>query len=162
MPVVISNTSVLQYLHQIDALFLLPELFGSLYIPHAVVEELAAGIEGGVYLPDIEVLSWIEVLYVQHPELLPLVTHLGKGEKEVLALGLEKPGSLLLLDDKSARRHGSLLSLKIIGTLGVLLLGKEQDKIDAVSPFLDRLDALGFRLHPSTRQSVLRLASELG
>jgi len=92
--------------------------------------------------------------------LLPLVTHLGDGEKEVLALGLELPGALLLLDDRDARRHGRVLGLEVTGTLGLLLLAKERGKLDAVGPMLDRLDALRFRLDATTRQAVLRLARE--
>ena len=162
MPVVISNTSPLQYLHQTEMLFLLPELYGQILIPQSVLEELQAGKQRGVSLPDLENLSWVKVRRVQQRALLPLVTHLGNGEKETLALGLEISDSLLLLDDRNARRHGDVLSLRTTGTLGVLLYGKERGIINTIYPVLDRLDALGFRLHPSTRKNVLRLASETG
>ena len=161
MPAVISNTSPLQYLYQADALSLLPQLFGALYVPEAVAAELQAGRQRNVPLPDPEALPWLTVRPVQQPALLPLVTHLGDGEKEVLALGLEMPGSLLLLDDRDARRHARLLALKVSGPLGVLLLAKERGKLAAVRPVLDRLDALRFRLQATTRQTVLRLAQEL-
>ena len=160
MPAVISNTSPRQYLYQADALSLLPQLFGTLCVPEAVAAELQAGRQRNVRLPDPEALPWLTVRPVKQPALLPLVTHLGDGEKEVLALGLETPGSLLLLDDRDARRHARLLTLKVSGTLGVLLLAKERGKLDAVRPILDRLDALRFRIHPTTRQAVLRLAQE--
>ena len=160
MPVVISNTSPIQYLYQVDALSLLPQLFGAVCVPEAVTAELQAGRQRNVFLPDLDTLPWLDVRPVQQPALLPLVTQLGDGEKEVLALGLEMPGSLLLLDDRDARRHASVLGLKVSGTLGVLLLAKEQGKLDAVRPILDRLNALRFRLHPTTRQTVLRLAQE--
>lgn len=39
MPVVICHTSVLQYLHQIDLLDLLPALFGQGQIPRAIVTD---------------------------------------------------------------------------------------------------------------------------
>ena len=122
--------------------------------------ELQAGRERNVSLPDPDDLPWLEIRPVQQPSLLPLVTHLGDGEKEVLALGLELPGSLLLLDDRDARRHARVLALKVSGTLGVLLLAKERDKLRAVRPVLDRLDALRFRLDATTRQTVLGLAQE--
>lgn len=90
-----------------------------------------------------------------------LWSHIWETEKkEVLALGIERPDALLLLDDRSARRHAVALELKVTGTLGILLLAKEQGKLGAVRPVLDRLQALRFRLNPSTRQSVLALAGE--
>ncbi len=160
MLVVISNTSPIQYLYQLGVLSLLPELFSSICVPEAVATELQTGRERNVSLPDPEDLPWLEVRRVQQPAFLPLVTHLGDGEKEVLALGLELPGSLLLLDDRDARRHADVLALKVTGTLGILLLAKERGKLDAVRPMLDRLDDLRFRLDATTRQTVLRLAQE--
>jgi predicted nucleic acid-binding protein len=43
VPDVISNTSPLQYLHQVGLLHLLPALFGQVYVPDAVVLELEGG-----------------------------------------------------------------------------------------------------------------------
>lgn len=160
MSAVISNTSPLQYLHQTKTLFLLPDLYGQIYIPEAVLEEIRAGQRGGIPLPELENLPWITVKQVQQRALLPLVTHLGNGKKETLALGLEIPDSLLLIDDRNARRHGDMLSLRITGTLGILLYGKEKGLIDAIRPVLNDLTILGTRLHDSTRKHVLRLASE--
>jgi predicted nucleic acid-binding protein len=42
--------------------------------------------------------------------LLPIVADLGAGEREVLALGTEKPESLVVLDDGLARRYARLLT----------------------------------------------------
>lgn len=72
MPVVISNTSPIQYLSQLGALSLLPELFGSICVPEAVATELEAGRERNVSLPDPEDVPWLEVRRVQQPALLPL------------------------------------------------------------------------------------------
>ncbi len=77
MPAVIRNTSPIQYLHQADALSLLPELFGTVHIPEAVVAELHAGRQRNVSLPDPETLPWLTIRPVQQPALLPLATHLG-------------------------------------------------------------------------------------
>ena len=137
---------------------LLPELFGQICVPEAVVAELEQGRRRDVSLPTPEVLSWVQVRAVRDQTLL--VTHLGAGEEEVLALGLELPDALLLLDDRDARRHALAQGLQISGTLGVLLLAKERGLLTAVGPVLDRLQALRFRLHETTRQIVLDLAGE--
>lgn len=160
MPDVISNSSPLQYLHQAGVLDVLPALFGQICVPEAVVAELEEGRRRSVPLPTLNELSWLQVRTVRDPTLLSLVTHLGDGEKEVLALGLELSDALLLLDDRNARRHARALELQISGTLGVLLLAKERGILNAVKPVLDRLQALRFRLDARTRHLVLELASE--
>ena len=160
MPVVICNTSPIQYLYQADMMELLPALTGQVYVPEAVVAELEEGRRRNVLLPTLEDLSWLIVRPVRDQTLLPLVTHLGDGEKEVLALGLETQDALLLLDDRDARRYAQTLELEISGTLGLLLRAKERGILDAVRPVLDRLQALQFRLNARTRQMVLKRAGE--
>ena len=91
---------------------------------------------------------------------MPRVASLGNGEKEVLALGLETPGCLLVLDDRNARRHAEAEGLEITGTLGILVLAKERGVIDTVRPILDRLQELQFRIAVGTREMVLDLAEE--
>ncbi|MDE3259348.1 MAG: DUF3368 domain-containing protein [Gemmatimonadota bacterium] len=160
MPDVICNTSPLQYLHQANVLELLPALVGQVYIPEAVAAELREGRRRNVPLPAVEELSWLVVRPVRDPTLLPLVTNLGDGEKEVLALGLETQSPLLLIDDRDARRYARTLELEVSGTLGLLLRAKEQGVLDAVRPVLDRLQSLRFRLNVGTRQKVLERAGE--
>ncbi len=157
---VICNTSPLQYLHQADLLHLLPDLFGSVQVPSAVAVELAEGRRRGVHLPELAQLPWVTVRSVRERKLLPLVTSLGNGEKEVLALGLEASDHLLVLDDRDARRHAIAAGLKITGTLGILVLAKERGLLDSVQPALNRLQALRFWLNTSTRRTVLDLANE--
>ena len=53
MPNVIADTSPIQYLYQINLLDLLPQLYGSVIIPQAVANELAAGAALHVSLPDM-------------------------------------------------------------------------------------------------------------
>jgi hypothetical protein len=147
-------------LHQAGVLNLLPALFGQVCVPDAVAAELEEGRRRSVPLPTLKELSWLRVRTVRDRTLLSLVTHLGDGEKEVLALGLELSDALLLLDDRNARRHARALELQISGTLGVLLLAKERGILNAVQPVLDRHQALRFRLDARTRHLVLELASE--
>ena len=92
--------------------------------------------------------------------LYQMVSGLGTGEKQVLALALEKPRSLAILDDLMARRYASFLGIRFTGTLGILLKAKEKGLLQAVAPVLDQLEALQFRLDPKTREAVLKLAKE--
>ena len=55
-----------------------------------------------------------------------------------------------------------MLGIRLTGTLGILLDAKKKGLIPAVSPVLDELDRLRFRVSPVTRAAVLKLAGELG
>ena len=66
----------------------------------------------------------------------------------------------MILDDAVARRYASQAGLKVVGTLGILLLAKARSLVDSIGPFIEKLDSHGFRLHAGTRASVLKLAGE--
>lgn len=160
MPEVIANTSPLQYLFQLNLLELLPELYGQVTVPEGVVIELRSGVERGVMLPDLDALSWLRVRKARSAAVLALAAGLGAGEREVLALALESEDPLVILDDSLARRFAQRFSLPLTGTLGLLLKAKQRGRIEAVKPYLDRLESLRFRLDSSTRSSLLSLARE--
>jgi predicted nucleic acid-binding protein len=160
LPDAITDTSALQYLHQIGKLDLLPRLVERVLIPPAVAAELAEGRARGLNLPDPARLAWAEVRSPTNRPMLPSATELGPGESEVLALGLEQRAATLILDDGVARRAAQTLGLKFTGTLGLLIDAKRARMIEAVTPVLDELQALGFRVAPHTRAAVLRLAGE--
>ena len=160
MPAVICDTSPLQYLHQIGLLHLLPILFGTVQVPMAVAAEITEGRRRGIPLPELAGLSWVTTRPVDARRLTSLPRQLGSGEKEVLALGLEAADSLLVLDDRDARRHAITMGLEITGTVGLLLLAKERGVLDLIQPALDRLQGLRFRLSAETRRIVLNLAGE--
>jgi predicted nucleic acid-binding protein len=131
-----------------------------LYIPPAVAEELAIGRKRGIALPDPANLEWVEVQGPASHPVLPLVTDLGAGKTEVLALALEHTGALVIIDDAPARRVAEALGIKLTGTLGLLIDAKRAGLIFAVAPVLDQLQTLRFRVAPHTRRTVLKLSGE--
>ena len=160
---IISNTSPLQYLHQLGLLDLLRQLVNRVTVPEAVVEELEAGRALGYDLPDVASLGWVTIRAPATPS--PMFSpDLGRGETDVLRLAIELSvgEAFVIIDDAKAREEAGRLGLKFTGTLGVLLDAKRAGLISAVGPHLDRLDALGFRLAQSTRAAVLKLAGEVG
>jgi len=161
LPEIICNTSPLQYLHQLGVLHVLPALAKPITVPPSVQEELRIGRELGLNLPDLRSLDWIVVRLPSSSVALPLVTDLGPGEREVLALALETPGSICVLDDALARQVARTLQLRFTGTLGILIDAKRAGLLVAIRPLLEQLDALGFRLAAHTRTAVLKLAGEL-
>lgn len=160
MPEVFSDTSPLQYLHQLDLLHILPALAGRIAVPPSVEKELLVGRDLGINLPDLTALEWLEIRHPTSRPALPLVNDLGPGETETLMLALEYPGSIVLLDDALARRVAETLKIGFTGTLGLLLDAKKKGLIPTLRPKLDRLQALRFRLSPHTRVTILQLAGE--
>ncbi len=160
MPEVICNTSPLQYLHQLEHLHLLPALVQKPIIPPAVVEELAEGRRRGYAVPDPTQLAWIEIRSPSNSPTLRLIHDLGPGEAEVLALALETPNSLVILDDALARREAALQDIPLTGTLGLLLDAKRAHLISEIKPLLNQLQTLRFRLAAHTYDAILKQAGE--
>jgi predicted nucleic acid-binding protein len=106
-------------------------------------------------------LDWVDIREPASTAALRLVTDLGRGEAAVLALALELPDTLVVLDDALARQIAEGLGLRYTGTLGLLLAAKRAGLVPGIAPLLDQLQALGFRLDPRTRLAVLKLAGEV-
>lgn len=155
----VTNTSPLLYLHQLECIHLLGEMYGTVIVPQGVVGELEAGRAAGHDVPQVTDLSWATVVSSPNVALLALATDLGRGESEAIAIAHER-GGLLILDDGLARRHATLIGVEITGTLSVLLKAKAEGHVRRVAPLVAKLTELGFHLSEQTRQSVLKLAGE--
>ena len=157
---VIVNTSPLLYLHQVDSLELLLQLYGTITVPPAVPQELEIGKLQGVDVPEVNSIEWIQIRSVVSAAIIPAVIDLGQGEAEVLALGLENLDSLLIFDDSLARRIADLYGLKYTGTLGVLVKAKQSGYLSAVAPVITMLRSKGMLLTDKIINDVLRLSGE--
>lgn len=116
--IIIVNTSPIFYLYKLDCLDVLRKLYGRIIIPQAVVNELEAGKRVGENVPDIKNYKWITVKEVNVPVFISIITDLGRGEAEVLALACEEGEALVIVDDALARRIAKLRGIKLTGTAG--------------------------------------------
>lgn len=157
---VICDTSAIFYLHRLRYLSLLKKLYGNIIVPQTVVSELRQGREEGQDVPDLREYPWIQIKHIRIPKIIGLMTDLGPGEAGVLALALEEPDALVILDDLLARKVTILQGIKLTGTLGILLKAKQKGHLQAIAPVMEELQKLGFWLSDSTKQNVLKLASE--
>jgi predicted nucleic acid-binding protein len=85
---------------------------------------------------------------------------LGKGELGAMALALENPDRIVLLDDALARRTAQAAGLTVRGTLGILLDAKARGLTELVEPWLDKLEDAGLWFSNEVRKRILRLAGE--
>jgi len=156
----ISNTSPLLYLYRIGGIDWLPRLFEEVWIPDAVKNELQVGRSKGYDVPNPEDYPWLKVV---NPKSIPsewLALDLGPGELTAIALGLENPERIVLIDDLLARRIAKAAGLKVWGTLKVLLEAKSQGLIDTVKPYVSKLSDSGMWISAEIRKRILKLAGE--
>ena len=156
--IVVSDTSPLTHLYQIQRFELLQSLYGEVIIPPAVDRELQAGIRFH------EGLDWT-LLRVIEPKSSEMVTLLSEsldlGESEAIVLAHEINADLLLIDEVDGREAARKLGLRFTGLLGVLLEAKKRGFVHSISAELDRLvKDTSFRIHPEVREHILRLAGE--
>jgi len=156
----ICDTSSLQYLHQLGVLGLLQRLADRIVVPPAVLRELSTGRAEGHDVPVPESIDWIKIVSPSGSITEQALQDLGPGETEVLMLALERAGSIAVVDDKLAREVAEATGIQFTGTLGILLDFQRRRYIDRITPLLDHLQDLRFRLAPSVRAMILREAGE--
>ncbi len=149
---VVSNSSPLIGLNQINQLSVLEKLFGSITIPTAVAQEVA---------PSVKLPEWINLKPLSQPMAARiLATALGPGESEAISLAVELGNAQIILDDRAARRLAQGLGLSVVGTLGIVLAAKRRGFLITLHPQLDALTNNGFHLAPELYQRVLVDAGE--
>lgn len=157
-PVVINNTPLVS-LWSLGRLDLLRDLFGLVWIPTAVETEFLATEQ----VDRQQILAnspWLQVVSVRNRRHVLGYIGLDKGEAEVLALAVEQQARLVIMDERKGRRYATRLGLPLTGTLGVLLLAKEQGHITAVAPLLQQLLQAGLYFSTSLIEKILQLADE--
>jgi predicted nucleic acid-binding protein len=97
----------------------------------------------GVDLPDVRALQWLKIRAPKGLDKVPMAAELGAGEKEVLALGMQVPGAVIILDERLGRLRAAALQLTFTGTLGVLLRAKAEGRIPRIAPLVEHLGRLG-------------------
>ena len=63
-------------------------------------------------------------------------------EAEAIALA-QAQKCRIILDDRQARRVGQDMGLRVIGTVGILILAKQRGILSTVKPVLQNLDDTG-------------------
>lgn len=160
MPQAISNTSPLVYLYRIEAIEWLPLLFDEIWTPEAVKNELGVGLGKGYDVPNPANYQWLKIV---NPKTMPsewLTLDLGSGEVAAMALALENPTRIILLDDMLARRTAQAAGLQVWGTLKILLEAKSQGLITKVEPYITNLNQSGLWVSAEIKQRILFLAGE--
>ncbi len=144
--IVISNASPLLALSQIQCLPILKTLFGRIYVPDSVHMETVVK----CHIP-IQKQGILKALGDFIDVVTPAVTrkfsrHLGKGERGVLDLAIEKQADILLMDDKKARNEAKELGFMPAFTTDILKHAARQKLIVSYTDAMLELRRFGIYL----------------
>lgn len=160
--IIVSDTSPIANLIQIDKLNLLESIFGKIVIPPEVNKEILELQRFGISTTQYQSCDWIEIKEPTNLiEIQQLLNDLDKGESEAIALAKELNVDFLLIDE----RHGSKIAkeqgLNTIGLIGVLIKAKELKIILKVKPTLLELrDIAGFWISDKFLKKILKIVNE--
>jgi len=159
---IISNTTPIINFAEIARLDLPEKLFGKVTVPQAVVDELQA--KRTLFPRAAHAVTSLNVICPQDRLLVrgfQSVVH--AGEAECLALAMENPGSLLILDDLQARAMASANGLPFTGTMGLLVEAKSRELVDALAPLIEALRVSArFWISSELEMKILSDAGEFG
>lgn len=157
---VISDTSPITNLLQIEQLDLLHSLYQTIIIPESVFEELTVISSQAKRLQATE---WIKIHPINDTQLYEnLLKEVDRGEAEAMVLALELQADLLIIDEQTGRSVAENLGINITGVLGILVKAKQEGLIQAVRIHMERLrDEAAFRIHPKLFNAILRMVDEL-
>jgi predicted nucleic acid-binding protein len=161
--IVVANAGPLIALAHIGHFSLLQSLYGRLYIPPAVRDEVVVSGRGRPGVVEVGAAAWIDVVAVRDMTAVQLLQErLDAGESQAIVLAIELDAELLLMDEARGRRIAEARGLNKTGTLGALIMAKKRGLILAVTPLLDELRAGGFRMDEELYQAARALAGEEG
>ena len=155
--IVVCNSSPIIALASVNRLDILKKLFSEILIPQAVYEEVFA-----IANKEIPKADFIKVRKVKNKNLVKVLNlYLDVGESEVIAFALEKGIDRVILDDKQARKIAEKQGLKVIGTLGILILAKEKSIVEEVRSLIIQMKKrINFRISQEIVNKVLSMLDE--
>ncbi|MDR2681260.1 MAG: DUF3368 domain-containing protein [Tannerella sp.] len=157
--IVVCDSSPVIALALLDRLNLLDGLFHEVIIPRSVFNELT--VAGKPEASRIRDWAKNKISEAMDKRLLQAFSlSLDAGESEAMSLYWEKNADFLLIDEKKGRRIAMLNNIKIIGSLGILILAKQKNIITSVKPLLDDLQSSYIRISDELYRKALSLAGE--
>ncbi|VVB72113.1 Uncharacterised protein [uncultured archaeon] len=162
MPEVVCNSTPLIHLSKAGRLYLLKDFFQEILVPKEVLVETIVNGNGSPYAREIEKSDWIRPIAIRDANLeTALKLILDDDESAVIVLALEQNADLVLMDDYDGRAVAAEYSLRVAGTIGLLLKAKYEGKIVSLGHELDILKEGGFWLSEGLYQRFLKEAGEI-
>ena len=159
--IVVSDTTPIISLLKIGHLSLLKDLFQMVYVPRAVYRELTVNdtfadeaelVKKSTYIQQVEVINPDNVTLLQR------ATGLDIGESEAIIYSDENSNSLLLMDEAKGRAVASQMGIRIMGTIGLLLLAYQKSLLssDEIITCIDELQKNNRHISSRLYQQLIR------
>jgi predicted nucleic acid-binding protein len=155
---IICNASPIIFLSKTGRINLLNDLFGEIYIPYGVWDEITRKNDGVteclLELRDFKKVALFTVKNVV--AVSAMIGRLHRGEAEVIvgAGELQIPG--VILDDGYARSKAKQMGLDVIGTLGILIAGAKKGHINDLPAEINKLRMAGFRISDFIIETIIK------
>jgi predicted nucleic acid-binding protein len=154
---VVSDTSPVNYLIEIQCIHVLENLFGGIVLPEAVIAELR--VPGAPPAVKHGLAHSLDGLTVENCKSDPALNHLDPGEREAISVAETLHADLVLIDERQARSTARQRGLPFMGTIGVLGLAARRSLINPAEA-VDRLEKTTFRVAPELLEALLLDAPE--
>jgi uncharacterized protein len=152
--IVVSDTTAITSLLQINQCHLLAQIYGEVVIPAAVRDELLAA---HPKLPEFLRIHMVR----QITEVQRLHADIDLGEAEAIVLAKELTADFLLVDESEGRRVALREGVNIIGLLGVLVQAKRKGLLTSVRDIITKLESVAeFRVADDVKEIICRAAGE--
>lgn len=143
--IVVADASPLIALSRVGRLSLLQELYGRIFVPVAVWNELVIDGQGRAGADHVASSDWIVSCRASNREMVAILeATLDPGESEAIALAEEIHADFLLLDEALGRAAAEHLGLKTTGLLGVLLEAKRRGALADAYELASSMKAKGW------------------
>lgn len=155
--IVVSDTTPLRYLIEIEAIEILPGLFGQVAIPVAVSEELQhpkspPKIKAWIQSPP----AWLEIQPADISLFAPVIP-LDRGETEAISLAIELGADAILIDERAGKSESARVGLLVLPTLTILEAAGARGLLD-LPEAIDRLSKTSFRASLKLLREILERA----
>jgi predicted nucleic acid-binding protein len=154
--IAVVDASPLCYLILVGEIDLLPQLFGQVIVPQAVILELQH-----VSAPEMDrswaanLPKWISV--EETPDFVPAgMEKLQAGERAAIVLAESIKADIIIIDEKAARQIAGQRGLNVTGVLGVIGEASTLGLLDLMLT-IDRLRKTSFRCSPALFKATLDL-----
>jgi predicted nucleic acid-binding protein len=144
----------------LDLLELLQVEASEVIVPDPVVTEIRAYGATDLTVQAIEKAAWLHVVPVLRVPAEIVSWDLGGGESAVLALAVGESGVEVVLDDLPARRRAAERGITVRGTLGIVVLARQNGVIPAARPVFEELRRRGMYLTDEFAKRMLALVGE--
>ncbi|MEK6480593.1 DUF3368 domain-containing protein [Catalinimonas sp. 4WD22] len=163
--IVVSDTTAISNLIQINELNILTSLYQEVIIPPTVFDELLVLEDFDIPVKEKLSESWVRVQKVNVNIYNKLINKYGgrldKGEAEAIALAKEISADYLLIDEKAGRVVARDIQLNIIGTIGILLDARKKGLINSIKNKMDDLRDIGFWISDGLYEEIIKLEQRL-